>query len=114
VGAFELQEQALGEGATCDRMARSDDGQRHLRVIRQMLGDMEVQTLAGQRHTMGKVVVFLRSRIHERATAVTPRNQHELLRMVNELDREARRQAPNSLLFGDRTEALVLLLSAAT
>jgi hypothetical protein len=114
VGAFELQQRALGQGTPCDRTAPSDDGHHQLRVIRQMIGDMEVQTLAGQQHTMGKVVVFLRSRILECATAVTPRNQHELLHMVDQLDREARRQAPNSLLFGNRTEALVLLLSAAT
>jgi hypothetical protein len=87
---------------------------RQLRVIQQMIGDMEAQTVAGQQHTMEKVVTFLRSRIRDGATAVTPRNQLALLQMVDQLDREARRQSPDALLFGDRTEALVVLLSATT
>ena len=77
-----------------------------------MLGDMEAQTVAGQQHTMEKVVTFLRSRIREGSATVTPRNQRELLQMVEQLGQEARRQAPDALVFGDRTEALIVLLSA--
>ena len=79
-----------------------------------MIGDMDAQTAAGQQHTMEKVVAFLRSGIRERGTTVTPRTQRKLLQMVDQLEREAHRQAPNALLFGDRTEALVVLLSGTT
>jgi hypothetical protein len=79
-----------------------------------MLGDMEAQTVTGRQHTMEKVVAFLRSRVRERATTITPWNLREVLQMVDQLEREARRQAPDALLFGDRTEALVVLLSATT
>ena len=87
---------------------------RQLRVIPQMLRDMEAQTIAGQQHTMQKVVAFLRSRIREGDMTIIPRNQRELLQMVDQLEREARRQVPDALLFRDRTEALVGLLSATT
>ena len=98
-----------------DRDTRDrDDGRRQLPVIQQMIGDMEAQTAAGQQHTMEKVVVFLRSRIRKGSATVTPRNQRELLQMIDQLEREARRQAPDALLFGDRTNALIVLLSAAT
>jgi hypothetical protein len=115
VGASERQQRLR---ATYDGAASSSDGRsllrRQLPVIRQMIGDLEVQSVAGQQHTMEKVVAFLRLRIREDANIVTPRNQRELVQMVDQLEREARRQAPDALLFGDRTEALVMLLSATT
>ncbi|HEX3903887.1 MAG TPA: hypothetical protein VH853_13690 [Polyangia bacterium] len=73
---------------------------------------METQTVAGQQHTMEKVAAFLRSRIRQGAITGTPGNRRELLQMVDRLEREARRQAPDVRLFGDRTEALVVLLWA--
>ena len=79
-----------------------------------MLGDMEAQTVAGQQHTMEKVVTFLRSRIREASATVTSRNQREVLQMIEQLEQEARRQAPDAHLFGDRTQALIVLLSATT
>ena len=73
---------------------------------------MEVQTVAGQRHTMEKVVAFLRSRVGAGAFSVTPRNWRELSHIVDQLEREAQRQIPDLRFFGDRADALVVLLSA--
>ncbi|HEX3902141.1 MAG TPA: hypothetical protein VH853_04770 [Polyangia bacterium] len=86
--------------------------QRQLRVIREMLEDMQPQTVAGQRHTMEKVVAFLRSHVGPDAIFVTLRNGLELSLLVDQLEQETRRQIPDLRLFSDRAEALVLLLSA--
>jgi hypothetical protein len=60
---------------------------------------------------MEKVAAFLRSHIVQGAFSVAPRNRRELLQMVDQLEREARRQVPDIRLFGDRAKVLVALLS---
>jgi hypothetical protein len=85
---------------------------RQLRVIQEMVEDMESQIVAGQRHTMEKVATFLRSHIGPGTLSITPRNARELSQMIDQLDREARRQVPDVRLFGDRAKVLVALLSA--
>jgi hypothetical protein len=87
---------------------------RQLRVIQEMLDDMESQIAAGQRHTMEKVAAFLRAHIGQGALPVNPRNGRELSSMVDQLEREARRQVPDIQLFGDRAKVLVALLSVMT
>ena len=79
-----------------------------------MIGEIEVQTVAGQQLTIRKVVAFLKSRIHRSTTFVAPRNERELWQMVDQLAREARRPVPDVRLFRERAEALVGLLSATT
>ena len=73
---------------------------------------MEPLTVAGQRHTMEKVVAFFRSHVDGGALSVSPRNRRELSQMVDQLEREARRQVPDVGRFGDRAQTLVVLLSA--
>lgn len=85
--------------------------QRQLRVIHEMIDDLDSQIAAGQRHTMEKVAAFLRSHTGQTAFAATPRNGRELSQMVDQLEREARRQVPDVRLFGDRAKVLVALLS---
>jgi hypothetical protein len=89
---------------------------RQLRVIQEMVDDMESQIAAGQRHTMEKVAAFLRSHVGQGSLSVNvnPRNGRELSSMVDQLEREARRQVPDIQLFGDRAKVLVALLSVMT
>ena len=84
---------------------------RQLRVIQEMVDDLDSQIAAGQRHTMEKVAAFLRSHIGQGPFSATPRNGRELSQMVDQLEREARRQVPDVRLFGDRAKVLVTLLS---
>ena len=84
---------------------------RQLRVIQEMVDDLDSQIAAGQRHTMEKVAAFLRSHIGQGAFSATPRNGRELSQMIDQLEREARRQVPDIRLFGDRAKVLVALLS---
>jgi hypothetical protein len=84
---------------------------RQLRVIQEMIEDLDSQIAAGQRHTMEKVAAFLRSHTGQGAFSAAHRNGRELSQMVDQLDREARRQAPDVRLFGDRAKVLVALLS---
>ena len=87
---------------------------RQLRVIQEMLDDMESQIAAGQRHTMEKVAAFLRSHVGQGTLSITPRNALELSHMVDQLEQEARRHSPDVRLFGDRAKILVALLAATT
>ena len=72
---------------------------------------MQPQTIAGQRHTMDKVVAFLRAHVRPGALSVALWNGRQLSQLVNLLEREARRQVPDVRLFAERAEALVVLLS---
>jgi hypothetical protein len=87
---------------------------RQLRVVQEMITDMATQTVAGQRHTMEKIVAFLRSRVAECTVSSAPRNERQFLQMVDQLKREAERQVPDVRLFAERTDALIALLSATT
>jgi hypothetical protein len=87
---------------------------RQLRVIQEMVDDLDSQIAAGQRHTMEKVAAFLRSHIGQGAFSPTPRNARELSQMIDQLEREARRQVPDIRLFGDRAKVLVALLSVTS
>ena len=87
---------------------------RQLNVIQEMIDDLDSQIAAGQRHTMEKVAAFLRSHIGQGAFTANPRNGRELSQMVDQLEREARRQVPDIRLFGDRAKVLVALLSVTT
>ncbi len=87
--------------------------QRQLRVIHEMIDDLDSQIAAGQRHTMEKVAAFLRSHTGQGAFTATPRNSRELSQMIDQLEREARRQVPDVRLFGDRAKVLVALLSVS-
>jgi hypothetical protein len=95
--------------------ARYGDGKslfhRQLRVIQEMIEDLDSQIAAGQRHTMEKVAGFLRSHTGQGGFSPSPRNERELSQMIDQLEREARRQVPDVRLFGDRAKVLVALLS---
>lgn len=85
---------------------------RQLRVIHEMIEDMEPQTVAGQKYTMEKVVAFLRPQVVQGTLSLTSRNEWELSHLVDQLEQEVRRPVPDLHLFGDHAEALVALLLA--
>ena len=85
---------------------------RQLRIVQEMIDEMEPRTVAGQKYTMEKVLAFLRPQIGRGALSLTTRNQWELSRLVDQLEREVQRPIPDAHLFGDHAEALVALLLA--
>ena len=87
---------------------------RQLTVIEEMVDDLDSQIAAGQRHTMEKVAAFLRSHTGQTGFSASARNGRELSQMIDQLEREARRQVPDVRLFGDRAKVLVALLSVTT
>jgi hypothetical protein len=85
-----------------------------LRVVQEMLGDLQAQTLVGQRHTMDKMIGVLREQVNRGLFAVGTRNQQMLRDLLEQLAREAGRPVPQFGYFRDRAEPLVALLMAST
>ena len=111
MSAFVPNSEYLGTTSSVRHLESKSLFQRQLRVIHEMIDDLDSQIAAGQRHTMEKVAAFLRSHTGQSAFSATPRNGRELSQMVDQLEREARRQVPDVRLFGDRAKVLVALLS---
>ena len=85
-----------------------------LRVIQDMLEDLEEQTVEGRRHTMEKVIAVLRDQIGRRLFRTGPRNGDMLSHLVDQLAHEASRPLPELREFRDGAEPLVALLMATT
>jgi hypothetical protein len=85
-----------------------------LRVIQEMLGDLQVQTVVGQRHTMEKMIGVLREQVDQGLFGVGARNQQMLRDLLDQLAREAGRPMPQIAYFRERAEPLVALLMAST
>jgi hypothetical protein len=85
-----------------------------LRVVQDMLEDLEEQTVVGRRHTMEKVIGVLRDQIGRRLFRSGPRNGRMLSHLVDLLAHEASRPLPELREFRDRAEPLVALLMATT
>jgi hypothetical protein len=92
--------------------AHSADASSGLVTVKEMLAGMAVQTVAGQRYTMAKVVGFLQGQIAVTAVRASSRNKREVSRLIHQLAREAERPLPNSRYFSDRAHRLVALLIA--
>jgi hypothetical protein len=95
---------------------QGDRGQlrQQLRIIQEMLEDLEDQTSVGRRHTMEKVIGVLRKQIGRGLLRAGPRNELMLSRLVDELAREVGRPLPEVRQFRDHAEPLVALLMATT
>lgn len=104
-----LPERPPAEGAGDRALLRSQ-----LRVVQDMLEDLEEQTVVGRRHTMEKVIAVLRDQIGRRLFRTGPRNGSMLSRLVDQLAHEASRPLPELREFRDRAEPLVALLMATT
>jgi uncharacterized protein YigA (DUF484 family) len=111
VSAFVPNSEYLGPASTVRHSEGKSLFHRQLSVIQEMVDDLDSQIAAGQRHTMEKVAAFLRSHTGQGPFSATPRNARELSQMIDQLEREARRQVPDVRLFGDRAKVLVALLS---
>jgi hypothetical protein len=85
-----------------------------LRIVQDMLEDLEDQTVMGGRHTMEKVIGVLRSQIGRGLLRTGPRNERMLCQLVEQLAHEAGRPLPEVREFRDRAEPLVALLMATT
>ncbi len=85
-----------------------------LRVVQDMLEDLEEQTVVGRRHTMEKVIGVLRDQLGRRLFRSGPRNGRMLSHLVDQLAHEASRPLPELREFRDRAEPLVALLMATT
>ncbi|HZL16802.1 MAG TPA: hypothetical protein VFG23_03545 [Polyangia bacterium] len=104
-----LPAQPTTEGAGDRALLRNQ-----LRVVQDMLEDLEEQTAMGRRHTMEKVIVVLRYQIGRGLFRAGPRNEDILSHLVDQLAHEASRPLPELREFRDRAEPLVALLMATT
>ena len=84
-----------------------------LDVVREMIRTMETLTLAGQRHTMARIVAFIDQRATRCERTIGIHNRNMLEQLLEELTRESRRIFPDVRSFGSRAEALLGLLAAA-
>lgn len=93
-----------------------DRGQlrQQLRIIQEMLEDLEEQTAVGRRHTMEKVIGVFRKQIGRGLIMAGPRNELMISQLVDELAREVGRPLPEVRQFRDHAEPLVALLMATT
>lgn len=96
--------------------AQGDRGQlrNQLRIVQEMLEDLEDQTAVGRRHTMEKVIGVLRKQLGRGLPAAGLRNELMLSQLVEQLAREAGRPMPEARQFRDHAEPLVALLMATT
>ena len=83
-----------------------------LSVVREMLGNIETLTAAGQRHTMAKVVGFIGQQATSCSQKLTPHNRSMLGQLLGQLTRESERLSPDARSFGGHAEALVGLLAS--
>ena len=94
-------------------VARSSAEVSDLEVVREMIGTMETLTLAGQRHTMARIVDFIDQCATRCERTIGIHNRNTLEQLLEELTREAQRIFPDARSFGSRAEALLGLLAAA-
>ena len=87
MSAFVPNSEYLGGPSSARHLESKSLFQRQLRVIQEMIDDLDSQIAAGQRHTMEKVANFLRAHTGQGAFSATPRNGRELLKMVDQLER---------------------------
>jgi len=77
-----------------------------LGVVRDLLGDLDSVTAAGQRFTMEKVVVMLRDEVGSVEAALTELQRRIMARALADLRRERDRPAPNTDTFVVRSQII--------
>jgi hypothetical protein len=85
---------------------------RDCEVIREILGSLETLTAAGQRHSMGKVVAFIREQLERSPVAMNARNRETVAMMLERLTHESSRPWLDVVAVRERTEALLALVLA--
>jgi hypothetical protein len=81
-------------------------------VIREMLGNLDTLTIAGQHHIIDKVIAFVDARVRQAATRASKRNSATLMDVMTQLRNESDRLSPDSTRFAQRAENLISLLVA--
>jgi hypothetical protein len=85
---------------------------RGCEVIREILESLETLTAAGQRHSMGKVVAFIREQLERSPVAMNARNRETVAVMLERLTHESSRPWLDVRAVRERTEALLALVLA--
>jgi hypothetical protein len=82
-------------------------------VIREMLSSLETLTAAGQSHSIGKILAFIRARLRESDPLLGRSNRETVGDLLDQLAHEAGRPWPNLGDVRKRTECLLALLPRA-
>ena len=85
--------------------------QAEVSVVREMVSTLETLTIAGQRHTMSKLVAFIRDRLAA-GLPDAPRSRSVFADQLATLNRESERPLPNVDTFHVRVDSLLALVSA--
>ena len=108
IGAYALDARARGRGPV--HRGRSVSA-RESSLIREMLSTLETLTVAGQRHTMGKIAKFLAETIERPGPAVSLRTRSAARELLSRLDHESGRLSPDVGSFCWAAESLLSLLA---
>ncbi len=87
---------------------------QQLRIVQEMLEDLETRPAVGCRHTMKKVIGVLRTQVARGSFRTGSRDELMLSLLVDELEHEAARPLPEVGHFRDQAEPLIALLMART
>jgi hypothetical protein len=90
---------------------RASVSTREIAVVQEMLTTLDTLTVAGQRHTMEKVVRFISDAIEGLSPTVGLRNRCTLADMLAQLAHESERVSPGVQLFRWSADSLLELLS---
>jgi hypothetical protein len=108
VGAHALDARARARGPV--HRGRSISA-RESALIREMLSTLETLTVAGQRHTMGKIAGFLSETIEHPGPAVSLRTRSAARALLARLAHESERLSPDVGDFCWAAETLLRLLA---
>lgn len=81
-------------------------------TLREMLRSLEDLTLAGQRHTMEKIVAFLADHLPAAGRKRGRRNRNALVLLLLSLRRESQRCVLDVPLFSRQAESILVLMGA--
>jgi hypothetical protein len=70
-----------------------------LRIVEQLMGDLETATHGGQHYTMAKIVGLLREETADDAARLSELQRRSLRRSLEELAREEERMLPDRIAF---------------
>ena len=108
IGAYALDARARGRGPV--HRGRSVSA-RESALIREMLSTLETLTVAGQRHTMGKIAGFLSETVERPGPTVSLRARSAARELLSRLAHESERLSPDVGSFCWAAEGLLRLLS---
>src|SRR5262249_45516671 len=83
-------------------------------LVREILSNLETLTVAGQRHTMGKVSGFISEMMERLGPAVSLRARSASTELLSRMAYESERLSPDVGSFCRSAEGLLELLSAST